>query len=74
MSISAEQLLRQALQLPSNERAALLDGLVMSLDRPDSSLDALWIKEATDRLAAYRSGELGAVDAEAVFAELERKR
>ena len=33
----------------------------------DSSIDAEWLKEAEDRLAAYLSGELGAVDAEQVF-------
>jgi putative addiction module component (TIGR02574 family) len=70
MSISAEALLRQALQLPSNDRAALVEGLIASLDKPDPSLDALWLNEAESRMAAYRSGELGAVDAEQVFAEL----
>jgi hypothetical protein len=47
-----------------------VEALVLSLDKPDPSLDALWLKEAEDRLAAYHSGELGAVDAEQVFAEL----
>jgi len=70
MSVSTEILLSQALQLSSNDRAALVEGLIVSLDKPDSSLDALWLKEAEDRLAAYRSGELDAVDAEQVFAEL----
>ncbi len=70
MSISAEALLRQALQLTSNDRAALVEGLIVSLDKPDPSLDALWLKEAESRMAAYRSGELGAVDADQVFAEL----
>ena len=73
MSISTETLLHQALQLPSNERAALIEGLIISLDKPDPSLDALWVKEAEDRLAAYRSGELPAVDAEQVFTELGKK-
>jgi hypothetical protein len=33
-------------------------------------MDSLWLKEAQDRMAAYRSGELEAVDAEKVFSEL----
>lgn len=70
MSISTETLLRQALELPANDRAALVEGLIVSLDKPDPALDALWLKEAESRLAAYRSGELGAVDADEVFAEL----
>ncbi len=70
MAPSAQALLQQALHLSSNDRAELVEGLIVSLDKPDPSLDALWLKEAESRLAAYRSGELGAVDAEQVFAEL----
>jgi putative addiction module component (TIGR02574 family) len=73
MSASAENLLRQALQLPPNDRAALVEGLITSLDKPDPELDALWLKEAESRMAAYRSGELDAVDADQVFAELGRQ-
>lgn len=70
MSGSAEAVLREALQLSSNDRAALVEGLIVSLDKPDAALDNLWLKEAESRMAAYRSGELGAVDAEQVFSEL----
>jgi putative addiction module component (TIGR02574 family) len=70
MATSPESLLRQALELPANDRAALIDGLIASLDKPDPEVDALWLKEAESRMAAYRSGELEAVDADQVFAEL----
>lgn len=70
MSTSAESVLYEALQLPPAERAALVEGLIGSLDQPDSTMDALWLKEAEDRMAAYRSGELGAVDVEKAFCEL----
>ena len=73
MSAAAESLLREALRLPSNDRAALVEGLITSLDKPDAELDALWLKEAESRMAAYRTGELGAVDADEVFAELGRE-
>lgn len=69
----AEKLLHQAMKLPAAERAALVEGLVESLDKPDPTLDALWLKEAESRLAAYRAGELGAVDAQEAFAELGQK-
>jgi putative addiction module component (TIGR02574 family) len=68
MSASTETLLRQALELPSNDRAVLVEELITSLDQPDPELDALWLKEAEHRIAAYRAGELGAVDADDVFA------
>jgi Putative addiction module component len=72
MAASPENLLRQALELPANDRAALVDGLIVSLDKPDPTIDSLWLKEAESRMAADRSGELDAVDADEVFAELGR--
>ena len=73
MAAATETLLRQALELPANDRAAPIDGLIVSLDKPDPSVDALWLKEAESRMAAYRSGELDAIDADQVFAELGRQ-
>ena len=70
MSALTEAILHQAMGLPSNDRAALIEGLIVSLDKPDPMLDALWLKEAESRMAAYRSGELGAVDADQVFSDL----
>ncbi|MGH8175614.1 MAG: addiction module protein [Steroidobacter sp.] len=70
MAASAKSALDQALKLPANDRAALVENLILSLDKPDPSLDAQWLKEAEDRLSACRSGELVAVDAEQVFSEL----
>ncbi len=73
MAVPAKAILDQALKLPANDRAALVENLILSLDKPDPSLDAQWLKEAEDRLAAYHSGELEAVDAEQVFAELDKR-
>ncbi|MDX6383143.1 MAG: hypothetical protein QOK48_716 [Blastocatellia bacterium] len=73
MSVSTEAILRQTLELSAHDRAALVESLITSLDKPDPALDALWLKEAESRLAAYRSGDLGAVDADEVFAELGKR-
>ncbi len=73
MAASTETLLRQALELSANDRVALIDGLIVSLAKADPAIDALWLKEAESRMAAYRAGELGAVDADEVFAELGRE-
>ena len=70
MSASARSILNQALKLPANDRAALVETLILSLDKPDPALDAEWLREAEDRLLAYQSGELTAVDADDVFLEL----
>jgi putative addiction module component (TIGR02574 family) len=73
MAASAKSILAQALKLSANDRAALVENLILSLEKPDSSLDAEWLKEAEDRLAAYRCGELAAVDADQVFKELGKR-
>ena len=70
MSTSAESVLQTALRLPPDDRAALVEGLIGSLDKPDPAMDSFWLKEAQDRMAAYRSGELGAVDADEAFSQL----
>lgn len=61
MNQTAETLSAQAIQLPPDDRMALVERILDSLDEPDPSLDALWAKEADDRLAAYRRGEIHAV-------------
>lgn len=73
MAASTKSLLFQALQLPLNDRAALVENLIFSLDKPDPAVDAQWLKEAEDRLAAYHSGELASLDAEEVLAELGKR-
>ena len=40
-----------------------------NLEEPAASLDALWAKEADDRLAAYRRGEIRAVTLSDVIAK-----
>jgi len=69
---SARKMLQQAMQLSAPDRAALVERLIASLDKPDNTLDTLWLKEAEDRMNIYRAGELAAVDADEVSAELGR--
>ena len=60
MSERAKTLGQQARELMPQERIALVEDLLDSLDRADPRIDSLWVKEANDRLAAYRRGELAA--------------
>jgi hypothetical protein len=41
MAASTETLLRQALELSASDRAALIEVLIVSLDKPDPAVDAL---------------------------------
>ena len=69
MPVSAKTLSAQAMQLPPEERLALVDELLDTLDVPDATLDALWVKEAESRLAAYRRGEVQAMALSDVIAK-----
>ena len=56
-----DSILKDALTLPDDERAEIIDTLLSSLDEPDREIGALWEKEANGRLDAYDSGELKAM-------------
>jgi hypothetical protein len=62
METTLEQLVEQAMSLPSESRAKLADLLVQSLDASElSALDRLWAAEAKRRRDEVRSGEVEAI-------------
>ncbi|MEM7621472.1 MAG: addiction module protein [Pseudomonadota bacterium] len=52
----------QARLLSPKERAELVEDILSTLEMPDSVITRTWIKEADDRLKAYRSGKIKARD------------
>lgn len=62
----------EARKLSPDERIALVEDVLASLDPTDPVLDELWAKEAQDRLAAFRAGEIEAEDLENVIAKYRR--
>jgi hypothetical protein len=50
-----------------------VDDILASLDEPDPKIDQLWGKEAEERLAAYRRGEIRAIPLEEVLAKYRTK-
>lgn len=72
MSATSEQILQQALALPLEERAELLEQILATFQTPpDPGLDHLWAEEAHDRLDAYDRGELDVVSIDEVFGEVD---
>jgi len=58
-------LAKEALKLPPLERAQIIDALWRSLDPAEQeSIDRDWLLESQDRLAAFRAGQLIAIDGE----------
>ena len=69
MNDETKVLSRKAQALSPNDRVALIEEILDSLDRPDPAIERLWAKEAADRLAAYRRGELSARDLSEIAAK-----
>lgn len=75
MSTNSEQILKEALALPLQERAELVERLLATFQSaPDPHIDELWVREAEDRLDAYDRGEIKAVPAEEVFNRIRQRR
>lgn len=67
MGTTAEKILKEALNLPASERAAVAEELLSSLDKPDPEVDQLWAQEAEVRIDAAERGEIKTVSEEDVF-------
>jgi putative addiction module component (TIGR02574 family) len=65
-------LANEALKLPPLERARIIDALWISLDAAEQeSIDRAWLLESHDRLAAFRAGQLTAIDGEEALRAIE---
>lgn len=69
MSNDAKTLIERARALPPADRIALVEDVLDSLDQPDPDIDRQWSREASDRLAAYRRGEIKAKDLNDIVAK-----
>ncbi len=70
-----KQILAEALKLPPIERAELVEELLTSFEfQQREIIDALWAQEAEDRIEAFERGEMAAIPAKDVFAEIEKNR
>ncbi len=69
IATDTQQILKDALELPSKERANLVDYLLSSLDQPDEQIDNLWREEVEDRINAYRTGKIRSFTLEEVLSK-----
>ena len=74
MGTSTARVFDDALALPADERLALVDVLLGSLNAPiDPQIARLWEDEAERRVAQIDSGEATLVDGETAFSRLRAK-
>jgi putative addiction module component (TIGR02574 family) len=63
---SVDQLAKKAMGLTPTERIRLVEAILYSLDKPDPEIEKSWIAESEARYAAYKRGELEAIDWEEI--------
>ncbi|PIP81592.1 MAG: addiction module protein [Elusimicrobia bacterium CG_4_9_14_3_um_filter_62_55] len=69
MTLEAQELLQQALQLHPVERAELIEALFRSFETPaDAVCDAAWAKEAESRIDAHEAGQIASTGSDEVIA------
>ncbi len=61
MATNTQKVLKNALELPTLERANLVDRLLSSLDQPNEQIDNLWRREVEDRVKADKTGKIKSV-------------
>ena len=62
-----KRILKEAEALPVEERAAVVDSLLKTLNPPDPQIDKEWIVVAKRRLGEPRSGQASPIPGETVF-------
>lgn len=72
MNADSKAVIEQASQLTVMEKLEVVDALLASVDKPDPEIDRLWAVEAEDRLAAYRQGEIKALELNEVLAKYQK--
>jgi len=71
--MKASVLLDEAVSLPVEERAHLVDCLLQTLNPPDATHAAAWATVARRRLDELRAGTVAPIPGEAVFARIQQR-
>ena len=68
--MKTNKLITEAISLPVEERALIVDSLLKSLNPTESDIESQWAEEALRRLKELRSGKVKAVSGEKVINSL----
>lgn len=69
---TVEQLAEKVIELRPTDRIRLVEAILRSLDKPDATVEKLWVAESEARYDAYKRGELEAVEWDEVKKRYER--
>ena len=65
--MKTKELIAEAISLPVEERALVVDSLLRTLNPPESAIDKKWAAVAKQRLKELKTGKVAAVPGDEVF-------
>lgn len=65
--LSAQALIEEALVLPIEERAFIIESLIRNMNPTDSEIDRKWIEVSKKRLNDLKSGKVRGIPGDVVF-------
>ena len=68
--LKTNKLIEEAISLPVELRAQLIDKLLQSLNPSQKKIDKLWAKEAERRVGEIQSGKVKTISGEEVFKKI----
>jgi len=68
-----KDIIEEAKQLPVDDRVAVVDSLLRTLNAPDPEIDKAWAEAALARLAELRSGRVKVVPGDKVLARFKNR-
>jgi len=68
--MKTKDLIAEAISLPVEERAVVVESILNSLNPPDPVADKKWISVAQRRLSELRSGSVEAIPGDEVFGRI----
>jgi len=71
--VRPKELIAEAISLPVEERAILVDSILRSLNSPEADIDRQWITEAERRLNEVRTGRARTIPGDDVFAQIQKR-
>jgi len=68
--MNTKALISEAVSLPVEERAMMVDSLLKSLNQPEAEIDKKWAAVAKRRISELKSGQVKPIPGDEVFAKI----
>jgi len=71
--MNTQELIDEAVMLPIEDRARIVDSLLRSLNSPEAQIDEAWAELAGKRLAELEAGKVKAISGQEVFGKIRQR-